>query len=156
KLPLRGTGHSWGIQIQGKPELEASSTYFRIVTQDYFKTLRVPILRGRDFSDADHAETERVVMINQALAEKYFPGENPLGRIILTGFPGGERVIGVIGNVAEANLTDPAAPARYMLYDQVPYTAERVTYVLSAISDAAIPGILRAAGSTVRQQGRHV
>ncbi|HKQ18776.1 MAG TPA: ABC transporter permease, partial [Candidatus Eisenbacteria bacterium] len=156
KLPLRGPGNSWGIRIEGKPELEGSTTYFRIVSRDYFKTLGAPLRKGRDFLPSDGPTSERVVVINEALAVKYFPGEDPIGRVLFTGFPTGERVIGVVGNMAEANLTDGAEPARYMLYDQVPYSPNQVTYVLAATSADALPRLLQAGTTTLQRQGRQL
>jgi len=115
KLPLRGSGDNWGIEVQGRPDLELTTTAFRIVTHDYFQALGARVLRGRGFLPTDRATTERVVVINEALAAKYFPGEDPLGRILLTGFDDrGERIVGVVENMAEARLTDalPAATSR--------------------------------------------
>jgi putative ABC transport system permease protein len=71
------------------------------------------------------------VVINRALAAKYFPGENPIGRRLGTGLGGWERIVGVVEDVAEAGLTDGPVPARYLLYAQVtPYTPTRHTLVL--------------------------
>jgi len=156
KLPLRGTGNSWGIRIEGKPELEGSTTYFRIVSRDYFKSLGAPLRRGRDFQPSDGPSSEPVVVINEALAAKYFPGEDPIGRILYTGFPNGERVVGIVGNMAEANLTDGPVPARYMLYDQVPYSPQQVTFVLAATSSEALPRVLQAGTAALERQGRQL
>ena len=71
------------------------------------------------------------MVINHALAAKYFPGEDPIGRRIGAGLGGWERIVGVVEDVAEAALTDGAVPARYMLYAQVnAYTPTRHTLVL--------------------------
>jgi putative ABC transport system permease protein len=71
------------------------------------------------------------VVVNQALAAKYFPGESPLGRRIASGSGQWARIVGVVENVAEAGLTDGAVPARYMLYTQLTgYTPTRHTLVL--------------------------
>jgi putative ABC transport system permease protein len=155
KLPLRGSGDNWGIEIEGKPELEASTTAFRVVTRDYFQAVGAAIRRGRGFESTDRANTQRVVVINEALAAKYFAGEDPIGRIVHTGFDKpGEHVIGVVGNMAEAQLTDAPVPARYMLYDQVPYGPTAVSFVLAARNAGAVPSLLQAARRTVEGQGR--
>lgn len=153
KLPLRGQGDDWGLTVEGKPELEESTTYFRIVTQDYFDVLGVPVLEGRGFLPTDRSGTERVVVINQALAAKYFPGEDPIGRVLHTGFDErGERIIGVVGNMAETGLADMGVPARYMLYEQVPYTSHQVAYVLSAARPQDVPRLIDAARNTLRRE----
>ncbi|HXU30007.1 MAG TPA: ADOP family duplicated permease [Thermoanaerobaculia bacterium] len=157
KLPLRGPGDSWGIAIEGKPDLAESTTYFRIVTPHYFQALGMPIRRGRGLLATDRAGTERVVVINEALAAKYFPGEDPLGRILHTGFDErGERIVGVVGNVPEANLSEPPVPARYMLYEQVPYASYQVSFVLSAASAQEVPRLLEAGRGTIEREGRRI
>jgi hypothetical protein len=116
KLPLRGSGQNWGIAIPGKPELPNTTTAFRVVTRDYFTALNIRVVRGRAFSAGDREHTVRVVVIDEALAAKYFAGENPLGRTISTDFDArGERIIRVVASVPEATLTDALVPARYML-----------------------------------------
>jgi predicted permease len=157
KLPLRGAGQDWGIGIAGKPELEETTTYFRIVTHDYFETLGIAVRRGRGFETTDRAGTERVVVINEALAAKYFPGEDPIGRIVDTGFDDrGERVIGVVENVAEAYLTDGPVAARYMLYDQVPLMWHEVTFVLRSGSPELVPALVQSARATLQREGRQL
>jgi putative ABC transport system permease protein len=72
---------------------------------------------------------EGVVVINQALADQYFPGMEPIGQRIA--FMGGrwDRIVGIVGNVAEATLTEEAVPARYMLYEHVPWLLPAETIV---------------------------
>lgn len=155
KLPLRGSGDNWGIAVQGRPDLEASTTAFRIVTHDYFQALGARVLRGRGFLPTDRATTERVVVINQALAAKYFPGEDPLGRILLTGFDDrGERVVGVVANIAESDLTDAPEPARYMLYDQVPMLSPGVSFVLAAASPDGMAPLFQAGRRAIERGSR--
>jgi putative ABC transport system permease protein len=121
RLPLLGSSDNWGIQIAGRPDLGDTTTAVRLVTHDYFEALGVRLRQGRGFLPTDRAGTPRVVVVNEALAAKYFPGEDPIGRVIHTGFDAaGERVVGVVQDVAEATLTDVAVPARYLLYEQVP------------------------------------
>jgi putative ABC transport system permease protein len=157
KLPLRGAGQDWGISIDGKPDLPASTTYFRIVTHDYFRALGVEIRRGRGFVQADREGTQRVVVINEALVARYFPGEDPIGRVIHTGFDErGEIVIGVVGNIAEAGLTDGPVAARYMLYDQVPDMWHEATFVIAANSAAQVPSVLESARATLDLEGRRL
>ncbi len=81
-----------------------------MVTRDYFTTLGLPILRGRNFDVSDREGSGRVVIVNEALAEKFFPNEDPLGRLLLTFDERGERIIGVVANAAEAALTDGSVP----------------------------------------------
>jgi len=120
KLPLRGRGDSWGIRIESQPERERSTTFFRMVSPDYFRAMGIQVRSGRGFQETDRAAGgEGVIVINQALADHYFPGIDPLGQRIALG-DGWNRVVGVVGNVAESDLIGEAQPARYMLYEHVP------------------------------------
>jgi predicted permease len=133
KLPLRGPGDSWGITLEDKPDLPASTTYMRLVTPGYFETMGIQLLEGRLLNVDDRENTEPAVLVNHALAAKYFPGESPLGRRLAMGRDAWARIVGVVEDVAEAGLTDGAVPARYMLYSQVTdYTPTRHTLVLRA------------------------
>jgi predicted permease len=151
KLPLRGRGDSWGITIVGRPDLAQATTFFRMVTHDYFATMGMPVLRGRGFQPSDREGSAAVVVINEALAATFFPGEDPVGRLLQT-FDTPERIIGVVGNAADANLTDAMAPSRYMLYDQLPMIWDQVTYVVRADAGGTVPRLLDAARSTIRRE----
>jgi len=156
KLPLRGSGQNWGIRIPGRPEVSSTTTAFRTVTHEYLDALRIPVRRGRGFVASDHENSERVVVINEALAAKYFPDEDPIGRRIDTGFDGGERIIGVVGNAAEAQLTDGAVPARYMLYEHVPPVWHEVTFVVAAERAEDLPRLLDLTRTVLQQNTRNL
>lgn len=133
KLPLRGPGDSWGITLEDKPDLPPSTTFMRLVTPGYFETMGIQLLEGRLLTVDDRENTEPAVLVNHALAAKYFPGESPLGRRLAMGRDAWARIVGVVEDVAEAGLTDGAVPARYMLYSQMTdYTPTRHTLVLRA------------------------
>ena len=151
KLPLRGQGDNWGIAIEGRPDLESSTTSFRVVSPEYFQAMGIPLRRGRLPGPGDRAGGEPVVLINEALAEKYFPGEDPIGRRLVGTFETPERIVGVVGNVAEANLTDEPAPARYMLADQVPYVPQVTTLVLRVQPGRDAAAVLDEARRTVQR-----
>ena len=102
-LPLRGSGENWRLVIQGRSNVESASTAFRMVSRDYFTTLGVPLRFGRDFDASDCSGSERVTIVNEALAAKFFPGENPIGHVPQMFDGPGERIVGVVGNVAESN-----------------------------------------------------
>jgi predicted permease len=133
KLPLRGMGQSWGIKLEDKPDLPDTTTFVRLVTPGYFQAIGIQLIDGRLLGTEDHEKAERAVVINRALAQKYFPGEDPIGKRISSGLGGWERIVGVVEDVAEANLVDGSVPARYMLYAQVKsMTPTRHTFVLRA------------------------
>lgn len=131
RLPLRGPSDNWGIEVEGRPDLESTSTAFRVVSPDYFEAMGIRVLSGRGLQETDRNReaAEGAVVINHALAEKYFPGVDPLGRRI--GFMDRwDRIVGVVENVAENDLSPEPVPARYMVYDQVPWLLPLQTLVL--------------------------
>ena len=153
KLPLRGSGDNWGIEVRGKPEA-GGTTAFRMVTRDYLTTMGMRLLRGRNFDASDREGSHRVVIINEALANKYFPGEDPIGHVLQTGFDdAGERIIGVVADAAEADLQDQAVPARYMIYEHVPFVWHQVSFALRTEGDGALPSLIEGARSQISREG---
>ena len=150
KLPLRGGGDSFGITIEGKPDLVQTSTFFRIVTANYFETMGIRLREGRSFDVSDRSSGERTVIINRALADKYFPGENPIGRTVGGGFSGSWRIIGIVENAAEGKLTDEPAPARYYLAGQVPWFGSAAVITIRTGDPDNAAAILDAARRTVQ------
>jgi predicted permease len=151
KLPLRGRGSNTIMAVRGRADQERSTTYFRLVTPDYFETLGIPLKAGRTFTQADRtADTVQVVVINEALARKYFPGEDPIGRQVASGFGGWAEVVGVVGDVAEGQLTDDREPARYNLYTQVSMVPEAQSLVMR-IRGGDVAAVLDAARRTVQR-----
>lgn len=151
RLPLHARGDNWGIAIEGKPELEASTTAFRVITRDYFDVMGIPVLQGRGFNATDAENTERVVVVDQTLANRYFPGEDPIGRRIAHGRDGWARIIGVVGAVSHGGLTDEAVPGRYMLYDQAGYSPESNTLVLRVDNRRDPAALLQQAAAAVQR-----
>ena len=145
RLPLRGGGDNWGVAIQGRPDIGRSTTAVRLVGPEYFDVIGARLRSGRTFTIDDRAGTGDVTVVNKAFAEKYYPGEDPLGRIIGAGNVFEERIVGVIDNIAEDALLDDPAPARYYVYHQAPtYTPENQTLVVRTERPQDAAGILDA------------
>jgi predicted permease len=99
------------FSIDGRPEGrpgEGPQAEFHDITEDYFRTLEIPVRAGRDFARSDTVETARVAIINEALARTAFAGESPLGRRI-----SGMEIVGVVG---DARWQDPSQPAPPVVY----------------------------------------
>jgi putative ABC transport system permease protein len=133
RLPLRDRGDNWGIEIRSKPELEPSTTALRVVSHNYFEVLGIDVRAGRTFDASDRADSELVTVIDEGLAAKYFPGEDPIGQYIYAGDDTVYmRIVGVVENVSVAGLREAPEPTRYALYEQFGYTPEGFALVLRA------------------------
>ena len=108
-LPL-GRNRSWGFQAKGKqyPKEVALAALVRIVTPGYLDAMGMHLIEGRDFNWQDTAGRETAVIINQAAARRFWPGEDPVGRLALVN--GDTRVIGLISDVREHSLEFSATP----------------------------------------------
>ena len=138
KLPLRGRGWSMGFAIEGRSDIGRVTTQVRIAGPGYMRTMGIPVIVGREFDGTDQAGRERSILVNQALVDKYFAGTSPIGKRIATGPAGMGTIVGVVGNVAEAELTDEPAPVRYLPYQQVSFMVVNQTLVIRTTSDDAI------------------
>ncbi|HEV2417433.1 MAG TPA: ABC transporter permease, partial [Terriglobia bacterium] len=108
-LPLMGNSSNWPIAIEGRPagalsEQPAVDTV--MVSPGYFRTMRVPLLRGRVFNESDRPGTQPVIVISEAMAKRFWPNQDPLGRHLTSAFdPGASlEVVGVVGNVKDRGL----------------------------------------------------
>src|SRR5262245_40109234 len=117
-LPLTGAEESTDIFVEGRPRPAAeqrTQSDYTLVTPDYFRVLDIPLLKGRQFTDRDRKGAPEVLIINDALAHRYFPGEEPVGKRITVGFENFPReVVGVVGNTKQQTLTEAAPPAMYL------------------------------------------
>jgi len=131
-LPLRGSGDNWGIRVEGRPELQETTTAFRTVTPEYFRTMNIRLASGRLLQDTDRVADakEGVVVVNEALARKFFPGRVPLGQRISFMKERWDRIVGVVDDVAESGLSPDPVPARYLPYEQVPWLSSSHSLVL--------------------------
>lgn len=105
------------------PEGQLESAALDIVSQQYFQTMQIPILKGRDFSDGDTTQSPQVMIINHAFADRFFHGENPIGKKLQPGTSSGpaekpawRTIIGVVGNI-RTGATDRAMDPMYFLPD---------------------------------------
>ncbi len=116
-LPVQCNCDTDWIRIIGKPfHGEHNEVDERDITPGYFATLKARLVRGRFFTDDDDTSKSQKIVINEALAQKYFPGEDPIGQKIANGDldPKSFReIIGVVSNVREGGLDDELWPAEY-------------------------------------------
>ena len=123
-LPLTFNGNTTWIRFVGRAyNGEHNEVNERNVSSDYFQTLQARLLRGRTFTDAEDLTKPQVVVINQNLAKKYFPGEDPIGQRIgdISLSPGSIReIIGIVDDIREGPLDSDIWPAIYKPFNQYP------------------------------------
>jgi putative ABC transport system permease protein len=123
-VPFSGNGGTTGYAIEGRPEPDPAAlpqARFHLVTPEYFKTMRIPLLSGRDFTDRDDLQTPLVAVINETFAKRAWPGENPIGQRLTTpNTPTPVTIIGVVGDTKHYTATEPAFPQLYAAHYQVP------------------------------------
>lgn len=124
-LPITG-GPATDFVIEGRPVPPANnepSADIRTVDSDYFRTMGIPLLAGREFTEADNAGAARVMVINQTMARDYWPHENPIGQRVTMkdwGPPLTGEIVGVVGNVKTNGLDVAVGPMIYWPYFQFP------------------------------------
>jgi putative ABC transport system permease protein len=110
-LPLNGGGSHQPFSIEGRPVVpmaDQPEVDVRAISPGYLRAMHVPVIRGRDFADSDAAGRPGVVVISEALAKRFWPNEDPLGKhLTLTFFPGIPReVVGIVGDVKLDSLDE--------------------------------------------------
>lgn len=137
-LPIQSAGTDTWFQIEGRPEVRASEhpdAELRSVSPDYFRTLGIPLVRGRYLLQTDDENAPVGVIINKALADKFFLNQDPIGQRIRglgvglkdsQSNPESEQwipIVGVVGNTRQFGLSEPAHPELDVCYLQVPLLA---------------------------------
>jgi predicted permease len=125
-IPLASFGYNGAFAIEGRPPFDrdtAPVVEFRMVTPGYFQTMGIPVLRGQDFTSSDNTAGRPVVIINQAMADRYWPNQNPIGaRVQLTLDRGSvwREVVGVVGSVRSWRMNTDPVPETFVPHAQVP------------------------------------
>ena len=119
-VPLTGAPNR-GIRIEGDPPFPPDNqpnADFQVVSQDFFRTLGITLIAGRGFSDADRAQAPAVVIVNQALVDKYFSGRDPLGRVLLFGGSKRHEIVGVVADSRYRSVELEPDPTFYLPLEQ--------------------------------------
>ena len=133
-LPLSGNYDSRGVQIEDhpKPDGQGEAPQARSVTPGYFAAMGIPLVRGRLFEPRDVEGAPRVVIVSEAMARRYWAGEDPIGRRItfnsgipreqqqVVGGPGSREVVGIVGDVRHLGLDERDVPMFYTPHAQQP------------------------------------
>jgi putative ABC transport system permease protein len=138
-LPFSGLGAGTSFTIVGQPPPPPGNdlaTDVSVCDNGYFQTLQLPLLKGRLFTDREMQERSNVVVINEAMARRYFAGEDPLGKQVVISMNDPNvptEIIGIVGNSKFVDLRTESKPASYWPHPQLPYTA--MTFAVRTASD---------------------
>ncbi|HKY45567.1 MAG TPA: ADOP family duplicated permease, partial [Pyrinomonadaceae bacterium] len=116
QLPLSGQLQDFTFTVEGRPPAnpdQAFPTDFRSVNTKYFSALRIPLLRGRNFTEQEVRESDNVIVVSQSLVDMAFPNEDPLGKRIITMFGYAQEIVGVVGDIRHSSLQNQPAPTMY-------------------------------------------
>jgi putative ABC transport system permease protein len=140
-LPFTGLGAGTNVSIVGQPPPPPGQDLVTDVTvcdNGYFQTMRIAALRGRLFTEREMRERSNVVVVNEALAKRYFPNQDPLGKQLVINMNSPNvptEIIGVVANSKFSDLRAEVRPASYWPHPQLPYTA--MTFTIRTASDPA-------------------
>ena len=155
-LPLSG-GPTMAFRIEGRPILTVDKwvpTNFRSVSPDYFRAMNITVLQGRAFTPEDNADAPRKLIINQALAQRDFPTEDPIGKRITLGStdannqPIWMEIVGVTANVRSQELREEPPPEMYFPTRQMPFQNMAIV-VRSTVEPESLAPALRQAVAEV-------
>jgi putative ABC transport system permease protein len=146
-LPFSGVDTDTGFEIEGRPKPadpgERPTAWVRLVSAGFLRTMGMPLEAGRFIEPTDRDGVERVAVVNRALASRYWPDEQPLGRRIFLG-TNPVTIVGIVGDVHHRSLQEEPRGQMYLPYEQ--YTGRRMTVVLkSAGNPTALVPLLREA-----------
>jgi len=151
-LPLSGDQNSSSFTIRGAPvaEQDQPSAELRVASRDYFRTIGIPLLHGRQFETGDRMGSPPVVLVSEAMAHKFWPNGDAIGHVITMGVrPGvshshvGGEIVGIVGDVRDFGLDIEPAPTVYVLMD-IPGSSEMNIVVRTAGNPTALVRAARA------------
>jgi putative ABC transport system permease protein len=131
------------------PKGQRPASDFNVVLPEYFRTLEVPFIGGRDFSDRDDMKAPQVLIVNQAFARKYFPGEEVIGKKIrpgagnAAGDPPVREIVGVVGNMHVGATRREMEPAMYAPAAQLPRWCCLVSVIRTAVDPLSLEPSVR-------------
>ena len=154
-LPLADGSINLPFSIADSPPLPPgtpNTADYVAVSPNYFRVMGIPLLHGRTFNSDDSPSGRRVALINETLAQFYFPNQNPLGKRLVFGFPPNTNVsreiVGVVGDVRDISLHQAPGPMMYVPFAQEPFWGADVV-VKSALPPSSVVSSIRQAAWSI-------
>ena len=135
-LPLQQWGTNGPIEIEGEgphPAGQAPLAEYRAASPDYFRVLGIRLIAGRFFNEQDRESAAIAIIINQTLADRHFPNQDPIGKRLKAGSPDWVTIVGIVGDVKQSGLTQPARAELFWCSMQAPITG--MSLVVRAASE---------------------
>jgi predicted permease len=149
-LPLTYDGDSMPIGIEGRtdpPPDQRPDVILRVVGPGYFSTMGIPLVRGRDFSEQDKADSARVVIVSEKTARHFWPGENPIGKRLKPGSTSRNipwiEIIGVVKDVRQNDFVSEPKMQMYMPYQQLNSFAPNALVVRTNVEPLSLAAAVR-------------
>jgi predicted permease len=149
-LPLTYNGDSMTISVEGLPDPapgQQPDVVYRVIGPDYFGTMGIPIVRGRDFTDQDKADSKDVVVISEKTAQHFWPGQDPIGKRLKPGSSASNtpwrEVIGIVKDVRQNDLIAPPKMQMYLNYRQLKNIPANALVVRTSIEPMSLAGSVR-------------
>ena len=143
---ITGVGYAIHGRMEFKPGEKLPYANMAAITPGYFQTMGIPLLQGRSLTDADNANSAMVLVVSKELAEKQFPGQNPIGQQIMCGYDdksGWWTIVGVVGNVRQRTAASPVSESMYVPFAQHPdRAADSQVVVRTGMEPAALGATL--------------
>ena len=148
-VPLSGNSLGMGFRIDGRPDEPGNrpvATAYA-VSPDYFVSMGIPLRAGRAFTERDDERAPAVVVVSESLAQRYWPGEDAIGKRVTIGFNdlGSAEVVGIAGDVKQTGLAEAPRPQLYTAFPQAPWPFLAIVVRTAAADPVALGPELRAA-----------
>ena len=151
-LPMDRQGEAaFAFSIVGNSPLppgKSTAADYATVSPDYFRVMRIPLLRGRFFSEQDSPSNPKVALISETLARRYFPNQKPIGKQMKFGFPPNSdvsrEIVGIVGDVRDESLGRKPGPMMYVPFAQAPLYGGEVVVRTSLDASSVAAGIRQA------------
>jgi len=148
RVPLTGGQAPAPVAVMGTslpPLSERAQANRHLISPRYFTTLGIPIRAGRDFDERDNTRVPHVVIVNETFARRFFRGENPIGRTLVTGMAQRPaQVVGVVADVRSSTLNAPPDPDYFLPALQRPEAFTNILVRTRAAPEALIPAVREA------------
>jgi len=142
------------FKVEGRKLPDDADACYTVISSGYLRALRIPLVSGRDFTDADTASSGGVAIVSSAMARRYWPGRSPLGdRIQFDSMYEKDApwltVVGVAADVRQSSLTEPAMPQAYVCYTQANRLLQPALMIRTPLAPASLAGAVRSAVAAV-------